>query len=152
MHSLTDLVDICKRYSNKSHVSKSAHVCLVYDPFLDKVISIGINRYTKRGKVISPDDDVNRHDTYVCNKYPYNITEEFSISNVDRKLLIRRNNMTIHSEIVALIKCLKYPHLSRCQMIVVRFDQSGKLANSCPCSNCANFIVKKGIKTIYFSV
>ena len=67
---------------------------------------------------------------------------------------------TTHAEVDAVNR-LKPLHntkkLCKVDLMVIRVNQSGNLANSMPCHNCANYMktvaVKKGykIKNIYYS-
>ena len=66
---------------------------------------------------------------------------------------------TTHAEVDAVnrLKPLRNSKLCKVDLMVIRVNQSGSLANSMPCNNCANYMktvaVKKGykIKNIYYS-
>jgi len=69
-------------------------------------------------------------------------------------------NCTTHAEVDAVnrLKPIRNPKkLCKVNLMVLRVNQSGNLANSMPCANCTNYMktvaVKKGykIKGIYYS-
>ena len=63
--------------------------------------------------------------------------------------VVRR--VSYHAEITAIIKALKYPYLRDCSIYVSRLNNSGEFINSYPCDNCIKYLIRKGIKRIYYT-
>lgn len=55
-----------------------------------------------------------------------------------------------HAELDVVLK-YKKNNISDCELIVLRYDGSGKLNNSKPCRGCSNLLREKKIKKVYFS-
>jgi len=57
---------------------------------------------------------------------------------------------SIHAEVMAINNCPNQNILSKCKLIVVRFE-TGKMKISLPCKFCQKFLRKKKITKIYHS-
>jgi deoxycytidylate deaminase len=56
----------------------------------------------------------------------------------------------IHAEMSAIIKSGK-DDLSNYEMIVIRVNREGKIANSCPCVGCKSVLKQFGINDVWYS-
>ena len=64
----------------------------------------------------------------------------------------RETFFTLHAEFLAILKIKSDPRLKGAILVVVRKGGKEDKRMSKPCQHCANFIIKSGIKTVYYSV
>lgn len=62
----------------------------------------------------------------------------------------RSSRITVHAEISACSKVPKHI-LSKCVIYVVRVRCDGSTANSKPCQNCKNYLIRHNVNRVYYS-
>jgi deoxycytidylate deaminase len=124
MRNFTRLVEISKAMKPTFQTGKFFHVTFVLKS--GKIIVIATNDYNKRNVVAS---------SYTPTK---NSNSETYISG-------------IHSENKALGKIKYRDDVEDLVLVNIRIGNNGELSNSCPCSNCAYYIGKMGIKKMFYS-
>ena len=84
--------------------------------------------------------------SHLCSKHSAGIINNNKLISIGINRY--KNNSTIHAEVDAILKS-GIKNLKGFDIIVIRF--TCQLNNSRPCNNCIDFMLKKGIRKVYYS-
>jgi deoxycytidylate deaminase len=124
MYKFDRLISIAKDLKSTHQSGRAHHVGFLLKK--SKIIKIAVNNYNKTNRVSAQ----------------YKLT----------KLTNNKNFVAgIHCENALLSKMKFVKDLSPYKMVVIRINNNNKLSNSCPCVNCLEMLLKRNIKSIYYS-